>query len=192
MKVLIFVLTLSACIGAAFFLSTPMKSEMVMAKTTDDGDLIAGYKQWTRVNGEAKVVPSRISLQCASPTQVDTELERQNPHRDKFVVVYVNDLGRVPMMEQKRPQFPQGSIIVKEKLSTKDSQSPELLTVMRKREPGYNPASGDWEYMVFDGPGKVLKASGRLENCQGCHVKEKYTDYVARNYMSTEAWDKLR
>jgi len=192
MKILSFFLTLLACLGAAVFLSTPSPSETVLASSSNDSELIAGYRKWKRVNAEPQNVPSRIAIQCAAPTVRDTELEQNNPHRDKFVVVYVNDIGRFAMTEQKYPKFPQGSIIVKEKLATKDSDSPELLTVMRKREPGYNPDNGDWEYMVFDGPGKVMQASGKLENCQGCHVKEKITDYVSRRYIPFAVVEKMQ
>ena len=46
-------------------------------------------------------------------------------------------LRRVLNLECLRP-VPVGTVIVKERLMTADSTAPELLTVMRKREPGYN------------------------------------------------------
>lgn len=192
MKISMFLLTLAACVGVAFFLSTPTRSEPLLATNANNGDLIAGYKKWTRVNAEPKSIPSKLALLCSRPTLERTELEAKSPHLNKFVVVYVNDIGRDSMTEVKYPKFPQGSIIVKEKLPTKDSKNPELLTVMRKREPGYNPESGDWEYMVFDGPGKVMQASGKLENCQACHRENKETDYVSREYIPYAVWEKMR
>jgi hypothetical protein len=96
------------------------------------------------------------------------------------------------MMEQRLPRFPQGSIIVKEKLATQASTSPELLTVMRKREPGYDPNKGDWEYMVFDNSAKVLQASGKLEKCQACHLPLKQTDYISRSYLPADVQEKLK
>src|SRR5215470_871378 len=73
-------------------------------------EVIAGYKHWTQVNPEPQVVFSRIAIQCSTPTPGQVSLEKENPHRDKFVVVYVNDIGRSAMMEQKRPVFPEGSV----------------------------------------------------------------------------------
>lgn len=96
------------------------------------------------------------------------------------------------MMEEKTPHFPQGSIVVKEKLTTSKSTTPELLTVMVKREPGYNPNSGDWEYMVFDGSGKRVQARGKLENCQSCHMSDQDTDYVSRAYLPIEVRIRLK
>ncbi len=192
MKIVTFFLVLTVCLSVAVFLSTPSSSETVLARASNDGDLIAGHKKWTRVNQEPQIVASRIAIQCSRPTLHETDLEKGNPHRDKFVVVYVNDIGRLAMTEQKYPKFPQGSIIVKEKLTNKDSEAPELLTVMRKRESGYDAENGDWEYMVFDGPGKVLQANGKLENCQGCHLQEKTTDFVSRRYIPYAKWEKMK
>ena len=146
-------------------------------------ELIEGYRQWTRVNPVPAIFHSQIALQCVAPTATQREMEKGNPHRDKFITVYVNGVGENAMMREKRPRFPQGSVIVKEKLPSEESSSPELLTAMIKREPGYNPGNGDWEYMVTDGPGKAVQARGQLETCQACHTMVKNTDYVYRSYL---------
>ena len=149
--------------------------------------LIAGYKQWTRVNPDPLMVSAQAAQLCAFA------LQAAGPHGpDKFITVYVNDIGRHAMMEEKEPHFPQGSVIVKEKLTTSQSTTPELLTVMIKRERGYNPESGDWEYMVVDGTGKNVQARGKLENCQTCHLMDKDTDYVSRKYLPFEVRKALK
>ena len=62
-------------------------------------ELVAGYRGWTRVNPEPAVFHSRIAIQCALPTREQRRLEyEKNPHRDKFVTVYVNDAGRRAML----------------------------------------------------------------------------------------------
>jgi hypothetical protein len=155
-------------------------------------ELIEGYRQWTRVNPEPAVFHSQIAIQCAAPTAAQNKMEAANPHLDKFITVYVNDIGRQAMMQEKLPRFPQGSVIVKEKLTTKESTSPELLTVMIKREAGFNPENGDWEYMALDGAGKEVRSRGRLESCQSCHTMVKDNDYVSRNYLPLEVREKLK
>ena len=158
--------------------SKPINSEVLVGSDNPaENVVIAGYKHWTRVNPEPQQVMSLIVAQysnlgrCAAQTAPpEFSMEAQNPHRNKFVVVYVNEIARPAMMEQKLPIFPEGSVIVKEKLATKDSLSPELLTVMRKRESGYDPDKGNWEYMVFDGAGQTLQADGKLENI-GAYMK---------------------
>ena len=155
-------------------------------------ELIEGYRQWTRLNPEPEFIPSQTASLCAAPTTDQTRLDKTDPHRDKFITVYVNELGKTAMTTQLNPVFPQGSVIVKEKLPAKDSSSPELLTVMIKREPGYDPDNGDWEYMAVDGAGKVVQARGKLANCQACHIMRKETGYVYRNYLPPDVSQKLK
>jgi hypothetical protein len=178
--------SLSASQGVA------VKSKASEPAQPSGSELVKGYKQWTRVNPVPAVFHSQISIQCAAPTATQSKMEVDNPHRDKFITVYVNEIGTHAMMQEKAPRFPPGSVIVKEKLASKNSFAPELLTVMTKREPGYNPENGDWEYIALDGSGKSVHARGRLERCQACHMMIKATDYVSRNYLPYEVWEKLK
>ena len=155
-------------------------------------ELVAGYKGWTRVNPEPAVFHSRIALQCSLPSKEQFRLEEGNPHRDKFVTVYVNDAGRRAMLEELRPRFPVGSLIVKEKLPARDSSEPELLTAMYKREEGYDPGGGDWEYFVLDGQGREVRSRGKLESCRACHQTYPHTDFVSRNYLPYQLYGKLK
>lgn len=155
-------------------------------------ELIEGYKNWTRLNPEPAFQPSQVASLCAAVTATPSQLDKTNPHSDKFITVYVNDVGKNAMTTQLNPVFPQGSVIVKEKLPAKDSSAPELLTVMIKREPGYNPENGDWEYMAVNGTGKVVQARGKLANCQACHIARKDTGYVYRDYLPVEVSQKLK
>ena len=147
---------------------------------------IARYRKWTRVNPEPEHVPAPNAAACAMLQAASS------PHGDKYITVYVNDIGRHAMMEEKTPHFPLGSVIVKEKLTTLNSTTPELLTVMVKREHGYNPESGDWEYVVMDGAAQTVQARGKLENCQVCHGMVKSTDYVSRSYLPDEVAKQLK
>lgn len=146
---------------------------------------IDGYRNWTKVNPAPQLMARRVSNACNIDLN-DTSIHidsAANPHRDKYFTVFVNDLGREAMLNQKNPKFPKGSVIVKEKLASKESQAPELLTVMIKQANGFNPASGDWEYMVVDGSGTKVEGRGKLENCQACHVTKSVSDYVFRTYL---------
>lgn len=187
-----FLMSLCGCGSASVFQTAHFEPAPFVLSRPPDDDLIANYKNWTRVNPKPAVFDSLIMLQCASPTVAQSRMEKGNPHRDKFVTVYVNDIGKHAMLEEKEPHFPQGSIIVKEKLPNATSASPELLTVMVKRHAGYNPDNGDWEYIVFDGAGKNVQAQGKIESCQACHQMEARTDYVSRNYLPREVRDKLK
>lgn len=155
---------------------------------------IAGYKNWTKVNAVPQLMPERVATDCAMVVSPGGAVINgpENPHRDKYFTVYVNDVGRTAMLKQKNPKFPVGSIIVKEKLADKESRSPELLTVMIKREKGFNSVSGDWEYMVLDGAGTKIEGRGQLQNCQACHLTNRKTDYIFRTYLPYELRNGLK
>ena len=148
------------------------------------------YRTWARVNREPLLMEPAVSILCAPSTA--SPMISANPHRKNYFTVYVNEAGRHSMLLERSPSFPVGSIIIKEKLSSKDSDKPELLTAMLKREPGFNPASGDWEYMVLDGSGSKVVERGKLERCQSCHAANPKSDYVFRTYLSSEARSQLK
>ena len=181
----------SAC-GSSSRSSATAISAPTVDTTLSGSELVEGYKQWTRVNPVPAILHAPTAILCGIPTNEQLESRAKNPHLDKFITVYVNEVGKQAMMQMKSPVFPLGSVIVKEKLVSKDSTSPELLTAMRKREPGYNPGNGDWEYMVLNGPGKTVQARGKLDKCQGCHLMNQGSDYVSRNYLPEDVRRRLK
>ncbi|MBV9957018.1 MAG: cytochrome P460 family protein [Acidobacteria bacterium] len=155
---------------------------------------IEGYRNWAKVNDVPKVMTPQSALSCKiwqAPTGVIVN-GPDNPHHKRYVTVYVNAVGEDAMLNQQHPKFPEGSVIVKEKLAVQDDQTPELLTVMIKQKKGFNPASGDWEYMVVDGTGAKVEGRGKLQSCQDCHVANERSDYIFRTYLSAEVRDKLK
>lgn len=139
---------------------------------------IAKYRQWTLVNPTPVMMNPRAAVACAIVTTGPFDL-----HETRWVSVYVNPKGASAMMKEDHPSFPVGSIIVKEKLTDKLSEKPELLTAMIKRAPGYNPESRDWEYLVLDGPASKIIERGKLSSCNECHEKYVYTDFVTMRYL---------
>lgn len=160
------------------------------APTAPDTDLatLARYRQWTLVNPEPQFMKPASAIDCAM-IQVRQE---PSPHLNKWVSVYVNPVGREQMMTKLSPKFPIGSMIVKEKLGSVDSKKPEMLTAMIKREPGYNPEGGDWEYLVLDGSALMITERGKLKRCSGCHQPYDDTDFVTRTYLPRTVLSELR
>lgn len=153
---------------------------------------IHGYRAWTQVNPQPVLISPQVSILCAAPLPPPPTDDSRSPHVRKLITVYVNDLGRHAMMNELKPTFPVGSVIVKEKLSPDKKDAPELLTVMLKRERGFNPSGGDWEYMAVNGEATKIEARGLLESCQACHASMKATDFIYRSYLPDELRDKLR
>ena len=154
--------------------------------------VISGYRHWTRANKVPQKVISYVALLCRNPVPEEIEREKANPHNDKFITVYVNEKGRQALLKQVHPHFPAGSILVKEKLPAADSTHPELLTIMRKRNKGFSPKYGDWEYLVADGQGKHVGKPDSVEKCRSCHADWKATDFVSRRYLPYEVTQRMR
>lgn len=62
-----------------------------------------------------------------------------------------------------------GSVLV-QRHSQRNSGVAMGFYAMEKREAGYFPAGGDWEYAVVGSQGK-LEAKGTLEHCARCHAE---------------------
>jgi Cytochrome P460 len=187
-----FVVIIASFIGYSALRSSPGSQILQTSTVGDPIPEIAGYRGWSKVNDEPQLMPDRTATLCAPVNALQLD-ESKNPHHKKYLTVYVNGVGRSAMLEQLRPTFPEGSVIVKEKLENKTSQTPELMTVMIKRGKGFNPRDGDWEYMVVDGNGTRVLDRGKLDACETCHTLVKFrTDYVFRTYLTDEAVKKLK
>ena len=150
-----------------------------------DARMLRDANLWTKVTAEPYRISSALDLLCARPSASDYDRQRkQNPHEATAITVYVNAVGRSAMFTQESPSFPQGSVIVKQKDDRfTERKIPLLYTLMRKREAGYNPTVGDWEFSVVNGDGSTVEATGKLDNCQGCHIKKPDSDFVFRPYV---------
>ncbi len=161
--------------------SAPVDDFRFRAEELEDRSL------WIQVNSKPYYISAALDALCRAPTAANYEAERKkNPHAATYITVYVNNAGREAMFS-KDASFPEGSIIVKKKVGNSSAGPTTLLyTLMRKRERGYNPLVGDWEFRVVSGDGKQLEASGKIENCQGCHVRKRDSDFVFRPYLKAE------
>lgn len=110
-----------SCFGIRFYrFSFNRKAEMQTTKPTktpkkvlDATSEIAGFKNWTKVNKEPEMVDGASAIECVFIIVEDKD--EKNPHDDKFINVYVNDIGKEEMTTKKFPKFPVGTVIVKEK-----------------------------------------------------------------------------
>ena len=66
-------------------------------------------------------------------------------------------------------RFVAGAVLVK-KHSEKDSRAPGPIFVMSKREAGFFPQGGDWEWLVTD-PDGWIEDRGAIASCARCHAE---------------------
>jgi len=72
--------------------------------------------------------------------------------------------------------LPEGSIVVKEGYSDEAGEELNAITVMERREPGYDPENGDWFWGRFRADGTPTHA-GRVGFCADCHASDTTGDF---------------
>ena len=109
----------------------------------------------------------------------------RNPHDQAiktFARVFANEAALLTI-DRNQTGFAPGSVIVREKLNSDTDARPELVTVMVKREKGFSPKTGDWEYFVIDGDLGKVRDRQKTGSCSSCHSQAAATDWVFRQYL---------
>ena len=82
--------------------------------------------------------------------------------------VAVNETARSTYMNLgASSRFAVGSLLVKRHAA---ASGPGPIFAMAKRDPGFFPEGGDWEYVVIDATGR-LEERGKLAVCARCHAE---------------------
>ena len=141
------------------------------------------YAGWPTLTPEPIRVLSRAFVMCAPP------MEAHNPHTanlDGAIKVFANPAAHAHLMAKRAGALPVGAAVVKEKLAGPKADRLVAYAAMIKRDAGYDPKHGDWEYVFADlgDRGKVQR--GRLANCIACHSGAASRDYLFRPYLKAE------
>jgi hypothetical protein len=143
--------------------------------------IISEYPRWTPLMSVPKEVSGVLFGLCRAPTR-NEDAFLASPHVSFFVNVRVNEAALAAMKQEMKPEtklvFPVGSVIVKEKLVGKTDAKPDALGIMIKREKGFNPDGGDWEYVYWKKTGETFRGAEQTKHCQTCHVAKRDTDSV--------------
>jgi hypothetical protein len=147
-------------------------------------ELVKGFHGWKKANPKPVRLSSQLDLLCAPPSVAMIQAEqKKNPHLQRVISVYVNKIGEKAM--EKGGTFPVGSVIVKEK-TDEGTKVPVLSTVMIKRERGYNPKCGDWQFAAIDAFTTKVTMDGRVKSCMFCHVDQAKKDFVFKTYIGAK------
>jgi hypothetical protein len=146
----------------------------------DVPSLAAGWTNWPAVTPPNYKVSERLAMLCNEPPT--TEVGTAGPHQEVPIRVHVNSAALPAMQQQRFPRvFPVGSVIVKAKYVTNFFEPPDL-GIMIKREAGFDPAGGDWEYAYLSGTSHPQVTRGVLANCKECHSRQAAGDFVFGSY----------
>jgi len=93
--------------------------------------------------------------------------------------------------EPKFMKYSEGTIVLKENYSS-NAGVPDIalsVTMMIKREAGYDTQHGDWQYVQFSKGGTMIM-SGKADDpvikasCSSCHINIADRDYIFANFFS--------
>ena len=135
-----------------------------------------------RLTPEPKKVNSRFALQCAPLTKEQAaeqaKLRLVPGHEASSVHVYASAAAAQSYFDP-WGKFSEGSLLLKEKLATKEDKS-QGFTGMLKREAGYFPEGGDWEYFTVDGSAAKIIERGKMASCAECHGSYASGDFITK------------
>jgi hypothetical protein len=158
-------------LDAVGFVSKELKSTANQAAPSEEPRLV-------RITARPVHIPARRAMACAPSTQKPV-----GPHADHWIDVYVTRPGSA-VITGGNGTYPKGTIILKRKYPDPEGKTTELFTGMLKREKGYNPEVGDWQFFVLDSQGEHVTKFGRLVSCMDCHAAFKKNDFVSRKYAA--------
>lgn len=103
----------------------------------------------------------------------------------------MNDIARSTVPESRPLIYPEGAVIVREKLKT-EAGAPELLTAMIKRKKGFNPEANDWEFLLVSGNATKIRKREKIGDCLDCHGSVAPKDFVFDNYLPAGGPEPIR
>jgi hypothetical protein len=115
-------------------------------------------------------------------------------HGNHYLNNYANGVAEKYGNYERAGQLPSGSIIFKDSFSVTEKRQEFSHThtrqivlgplfIMRKMESGFNPVTGDWQYIQIQPDGALVGMTGgqgadRVEYCIGCHLAREEHDHL--------------
>ena len=133
------------------------------------------YTGLKRLTPQPKVIMGDLLLLCRDVSaEIKAKRDTFGPHAAHSINTFADTTAIAGWGDTQKP-FPAGSVIVKEKLQ-RDRKTVAGVGGMIKRDKGYDPEHGDWEFFYWDKD--VGFSTGRLAKCAECHAKARASDFV--------------
>jgi hypothetical protein len=143
-----------------------------------------GYQKWPMLTPGPVDVSEGLFYSCRNggpDGRKWKELrDEQGLHWLPAIRVYANPAAK-RAIDGKKPTFPPGSVLVKEKLS---NNKVVAITAMIRERDGYDRSDekNDWRYFYIDRSEEMQ--FGRIESCRKCHQKAAETDFAFLKYSN--------
>jgi hypothetical protein len=177
----------SICLLSVFLLNG-CQSETPPASKPDVVEA-SPFSSWPSVTDKPVFVGTYLWSLCRSLSpeeakKAEVVAKAHGPHARHSIIVRVSPEA-INIFREGGP-LALGAIVVKEKYLGGPEDPGRLYGYARmiKREAGYYPEGGDWEYEYVELIPERKEARGRLTNCAGCHASAKERDFVFRSYTN--------
>lgn len=148
-------------VGVTFAFASGQQGEMTSV------DNFVNYQSWMKVN--------QTTITGDETGVLGPAHERAKGFRE----IYINDVGKAVAYGEVDYPYPLGTIIVKESFKAKEGEKGKLnsITIMVKREEGYDLENGNWEYVNANDELEISR-QGKIGMCSGCHSAASERDFV--------------
>jgi hypothetical protein len=154
-------------------------SSVGMADIPSVSQIMDIYRTWEPQTAEPMPISAYIFGLCRLPTLREQEFAESEHGDGRYLQDWANAEAVAGIARLGTPPFAPGSVIVKEKYVASGT-GPELVAIamMIKREPGFAPAHGDWDYAYYEPELGMIQTAEQSEYCSGCHAAAAETDFV--------------
>jgi hypothetical protein len=145
------------------------------------------YSLWKALTDKPKRIPLSWFTLCMVSPDMERRQDALGGHYVPMVKLFANPAAADNIEHREKTPLPMGATIVKEKWLRKsgggfdaqiDDSGPGEYGAMIKREAGYDPEHGDWEYVFVTRSTPLKVERGKLESCRECHSRARETDYL--------------
>lgn len=142
-------------------------------------EIMDSYRTWQPQSPEPVAISAYIFGLCRLPTLPEMEFLESEHGDGRYLQDWANAQAEAGIARRGAPPFDPGSVIVKEKYVATGT-GPELVAIamMIKREPGFQPSQGDWDYAYYEPELGVIQTKAQSDYCAGCHIAASETDFV--------------
>ena len=164
--------------------TNPSPAPGAPAVQPDGADLFepATFSKWPKASEQPiRVSPEEAFLCAPISGGGNFPQAKHGPHASHSIVVRVSPEAMGAFRAGKA--MPAGAVVVKEKYPDERAVGPpKEYGLMIKREAGYDPGNGDWEYAYVTSGAERKVIRGKLAQCSTCHANVKDSDYLFRSY----------
>jgi hypothetical protein len=142
-------------------------------------EIMDQYPAWQPQSPEPVAISAYIFGLCRLPTLPEREFAESEHGRERYLQDWANPQAEAGIARRGTPPFGPGSVIVKEKyVPSGTGRDLVAIAMMIKREPGFAPTQGDWDYAYYEPDLGVIQTKEQSAYCSSCHAGAAPTDFV--------------